>query len=132
MAVAAGAAIGCAMHVCWELCVVLVWVCAGWIAAECPAWVYCAGMRGDALVQSLVPASQTVRSDVQCADAFAMLCCRAVFLQEDAQELADPVRLARLIKQYSQFIQFPIKLWSAKKEAKQVRQQARCVAILTL
>jgi HSP90 family molecular chaperone len=41
--------------------------------------------------------------------------------QEDAQELADPVRLARLIKQYSQFIQFPIKLWSAKKEAKQVR-----------
>jgi heat shock protein beta len=44
------------------------------------------------------------------------------FLQEDAQELADPVRLARLIKQYSQFIQFPIKLWSAKKEAKQVRQ----------
>lgn len=41
-------------------------------------------------------------------------------VQEDAQELADPIRLARLIKQYSQFIQFPIKLWSAKKEAKQV------------
>jgi hypothetical protein len=44
-----------------------------------------------------------------------------LLLQEDAQELADPIRLARLIKQYSQFIQFPIKLWSAKKEAKQVR-----------
>jgi HSP90 family molecular chaperone len=58
-----------------------------------------------------------------------------VVLQEDAQELADPIRLARLIKQYSQFIQFPIKLWSAKKEAKQVRPStalhctaARCLA----
>jgi len=47
--------------------------------------------------------------------------CRSPSPQEDAQELADPVRLARLIKQYSQFIQFPIKLWSARKEAKQVR-----------
>lgn len=52
--------------------------------------------------------------------------------QEDAQELADPIRLARLIKQYSQFIQFPIKLWSAKKEAKQVsvcvdRQEGKAV-----
>lgn len=34
--------------------------------------------------------------------------------------MADPVRLAKLIKQYSQFIQFPIKLWSSRKEAKQV------------
>lgn len=37
-------------------------------------------------------------------------------LKEDAQELADPVRLARLIKQYSQFISFPIKLFSMRKE----------------
>lgn len=37
-------------------------------------------------------------------------------LKEDAVELADPVRLARLIKQYSQFISFPIKLYSMKKE----------------
>ncbi len=37
-------------------------------------------------------------------------------LKEDAAELADPVRLARLIKQYSQFISFPIKLYSMKKE----------------
>eukprot|EP00877_Chromochloris_zofingiensis_P012141 jgi/Chrzof1/7180/Cz02g13300.t1 len=41
-------------------------------------------------------------------------------LKEDAQELADPVRLARLIKQYSQFIQFPIKLYNARKEPKKV------------
>ena len=41
-------------------------------------------------------------------------------LKEDAAELADPIRLARLIKQYSQFIQFPIKLYSATKEPKQV------------
>ncbi|KIY93067.1 heat shock protein 90kDa beta [Monoraphidium neglectum] len=45
-------------------------------------------------------------------------------LKEDAQELADPVRLARLIKQYSQFIQFPIKLYSATKEPKQVEDTA--------
>jgi hypothetical protein len=43
-------------------------------------------------------------------------------LKEDAAELADPIRLARLIKQYSQFIQFPIKLYSATKEPKQARR----------
>eukprot|EP00955_Chlamydomonas_euryale_P101078 365323-Chlamydomonas_euryale.AAC.5 len=36
--------------------------------------------------------------------------------KEDADELIDPVMLSRLIKQYSQFISFPIKLYSAKKE----------------
>nr|QBB20010.1 heat shock protein hsp90-C2 [Ettlia sp. YC001] len=41
-------------------------------------------------------------------------------LKEDAAELADPIRIAKLIKQYSQFIQFPIKLYSPRKEAKQV------------
>jgi heat shock protein beta len=46
-------------------------------------------------------------------------------LKEDALELADPVRLARLIKQYSQFIQFPIKLWNSRKEPKKVRPVAR-------
>lgn len=49
-------------------------------------------------------------------------------LKEDAQELADPVRLAKLIKQYSQFIQFPIKLYSARKEAQQVRARVRAAA----
>eukprot|EP00798_Chlamydomonas_sp_ICE-L_P023848 gene23848-9404_t len=37
-------------------------------------------------------------------------------LKEDASELADPIKLAALIKQYSQFISFPIKLLSSKKE----------------
>lgn len=37
-------------------------------------------------------------------------------LKEDAQELADPARISRLVKQYSQFISFPIKLYSSKKE----------------
>lgn len=45
-------------------------------------------------------------------------------MQEDAAELADPIRLAKLIKQYSQFIQFPIKLWSSRKEAKQIVDEA--------
>jgi hypothetical protein len=47
-----------------------------------------------------------------------------LYPQEDAQELADPIRLAKLIKQYSQFIQFPIKLYSSRKEAKQVVDEA--------
>lgn len=53
---------------------------------------------------------------------YAGAVCRRVILhlKEDAQELADPVRLARLIKQYSQFIQFPIKLYNARKEPKKV------------
>ncbi|GFH24510.1 HATPase_c domain-containing protein, partial [Haematococcus lacustris] len=41
-------------------------------------------------------------------------------LKEDAQELADPIRLSRLIKQYSQFISFPIKLYNMKKEPAKV------------
>ncbi|KXZ47453.1 hypothetical protein GPECTOR_35g891 [Gonium pectorale] len=41
-------------------------------------------------------------------------------LKEDAAEMADPVRLTRLIKQYSQFIAFPIKVYSPKKEPRKV------------
>lgn len=42
-------------------------------------------------------------------------------LKEDAAELADDAKLGSLIKQYSEFIQFPIKLWSSKTEYEQVR-----------
>ncbi len=49
-------------------------------------------------------------------------------LKEDAAELADPVRLSRLIKQYSQFISFPIKLYSMKKEPVKVRTTVLYVA----
>jgi hypothetical protein len=49
-----------------------------------------------------------------------------LFLKEDAVELADHVRLNRLIKQYSQFITFPIKLYSPKKEPKQVGARGHC------
>eukprot|EP00983_Pelagomonas_calceolata_P080178 1155037-Pelagomonas_calceolata.AAC.6 len=44
-------------------------------------------------------------------------------LKEDATEFADPVKLSRLIKQYSQFISFPIKLYSAKKEPRKVTDE---------
>ncbi|KAG2494319.1 hypothetical protein HYH03_007672 [Edaphochlamys debaryana] len=37
-------------------------------------------------------------------------------LKEDAAEMSDPVRITRLIKQYSQFIAFPIKVYAPKKE----------------
>ena len=43
-------------------------------------------------------------------------------LKEDAAELADAAKLGSLIKQYSEFIQFPIRLWAAKTEYEQVTQ----------
>ncbi len=42
-------------------------------------------------------------------------------LKEDAKDLADAQKLGALIKQYSEFIQFPIKLWASKTEYDQVR-----------
>ncbi|CAL8468307.1 g7847 [Coccomyxa elongata] len=41
-------------------------------------------------------------------------------LKDDAAELAEASKLGSLIKQYSEFIQFPIKLWSSKTEYEQV------------
>ena len=41
-------------------------------------------------------------------------------LKEDAHDLADDKKLAGLIKQYSEFISFPIKLWSSSQDYKQV------------
>ena len=41
-------------------------------------------------------------------------------LKEDAAELADAAKLGSLIKQYSEFIQFPIRLWGPKTDYEQV------------
>lgn len=41
-------------------------------------------------------------------------------LKEDAEDLLEEASLARLIKQYSEFISFPIKLWSKQRVPKQV------------
>ena len=41
-------------------------------------------------------------------------------LKEDAAEMASPAKLQTLIKQYSQFIQFPIRLWNSRQETDQV------------
>jgi heat shock protein beta len=43
-----------------------------------------------------------------------------LFLKEEAHEFADDKKLAELIKQYSEFIQFPIKLWTTRQESEQV------------
>jgi len=40
-------------------------------------------------------------------------------LKEDAVELADESKLSSLIHQYSEFISFPIKLWSSKQQQRQ-------------
>lgn len=45
-------------------------------------------------------------------------------LKEDAVELADAAKLGSLIKQYSEFIQFPIRLWGPKTEFEQVALQS--------
>lgn len=41
-------------------------------------------------------------------------------LKEDAHDLADDKKLGSLIKQYSEFISFPIKLWSSSQDFQQV------------
>ncbi len=41
-------------------------------------------------------------------------------LKDDAVELADDNKLSSLIKQYSEFISFPIKLWATKQTPKQI------------
>lgn len=41
-------------------------------------------------------------------------------LKEDASELAEDAKLSTLIKQYSEFISFPIKLWTSKQDPVQV------------
>lgn len=43
-----------------------------------------------------------------------------LFLKEDAKELADDKKLGELIKQYSEFIQFPIRLWQSKVKTEEV------------
>lgn len=45
-----------------------------------------------------------------------------LFLKEDSKELADDKKLAALIKQYSEFIQFPISLWNSQVKNEQVSQ----------
>lgn len=41
-------------------------------------------------------------------------------LKEDAADIADAAKLSSLIKQYSEFISFPIKLWTTKQNSKEV------------
>ena len=44
-----------------------------------------------------------------------------LFLKEEDRDLADEKQLAALVKQYSEFIQFPIKLWQSSEKTEQVR-----------
>lgn len=44
-----------------------------------------------------------------------------LYLKGEAKELTDDKKLAQLIKQYSEFIQFPIRLWQSKAKTEQVR-----------
>lgn len=44
-------------------------------------------------------------------------------MKEDAEDLLEEAAIARLIKQYSEFISFPIKLWSKQKQPKQVEDE---------
>ena len=53
-----------------------------------------------------------------------------LFLKEDAKELTDDKKLGQLIKQYSEFIQFPIQLWQSKVKSEQVRRS--CVVLRSI
>ena len=44
-----------------------------------------------------------------------------LFLKEDSAEMADSEKVGELIKTYSEFIQFPIKLWSSEQKARKVQ-----------
>lgn len=41
-------------------------------------------------------------------------------MKEDAEAMLEEANISRLIKQYSEFISFPIKLWSKTKNPKEV------------
>ena len=43
-----------------------------------------------------------------------------LFLKEDAKDLANEKKLGELIKQYSEFIQFPIRLWQSSVKTEDV------------
>ena len=43
-----------------------------------------------------------------------------LYLKEDSQEMADAEKVGDLIKTYSEFIQFPIKLWASEEKSKKV------------
>ena len=43
-----------------------------------------------------------------------------LFLKDDAKDLADDKKLGSLIKQYSEFIQFPIRLWQSSVKNEEV------------
>lgn len=48
------------------------------------------------------------------------MCRITLYVKEDAEALLEEAAISRLIKQYSEFISFPIKLWSVQKTPKQV------------
>jgi Hsp90 protein len=48
------------------------------------------------------------------------ICRITLYVKEDAEDMLEEASLSRLIKQYSEFISFPIKLWTKSKVPKQV------------
>jgi heat shock protein beta len=49
-------------------------------------------------------------------------------LKEDCEDLTDPTKLATLVKTYSEFISFPIEVWSSSSDAKRVPDEAATAA----
>lgn len=52
-----------------------------------------------------------------------MGCRITLHVKEDCEDLLEDMELSRLIKQYSEFISFPIKLWSKQRVPKQVEDE---------
>jgi hypothetical protein len=71
---------------------------------------------GDLCAVASVSLSQLVR-----VGTYSMCACRiTLHIKEDAEDLLEDNELNRLIRTYSEFISFPIRLWTTKQESKQV------------
>lgn len=51
------------------------------------------------------------------------MCRITLHVKEDCADLLEEMELSRLIKQYSEFISFPIQLWSKQRVPKQVEDE---------
>ena len=69
---------------------------------------------------SIGSVSYTVGEDTDEGEKFERGTKITLFLKDDAKEYSDHMRIRDLIRQYSEFIGFPIQLWTTKSVTKQV------------
>lgn len=65
-----------------------------------------------------------------CAATIARGTRITLHLKEDAEDLLDAAKVSSLVKTYSEFISFPIEVWSSSQESKQVEDAAATATAL--